>query len=208
MLSSQTLFRLSGLGLISASSLIILGHICQILSGQNDTLALTGGLLLFVGGLVVCICLPGLLLRQVPGVGIGGLIGFIGFSLGMLLLNIDATMLNVFMVPWLASVDPKLAQGPDGLGGLFLVGTLIHLVGGIIFCLSCLRTGVFPRWPVLLLLATLLVRAIGSTLQGAGLVALIASLFFYSALIWLSVTLLKTPEVLSGREASFSEAHA
>lgn len=117
MLSLQVLFRLSGFGLISASGLIILAHICQLLSGQNDMLALAGGLLLLVGGLIVCLCLPALFLRQVPGVGIGGLIGFIGFSLGMFLLNIDATMLNVFLVPWLANMDPKLAQGPDGLGG-------------------------------------------------------------------------------------------
>ncbi|EFH81886.1 hypothetical protein [Ktedonobacter racemifer] len=208
MLSLQVLFRLSGFGLISASGLIILAHICQLLSGQNDMLALAGGLLLLVGGLIVCLCLPALFLRQVPGVGIGGLIGFIGFSLGMFLLNIDATMLNVFLVPWLANMDPKLAQGPDGLGGLFLVSSLLQLVGGIIFCLSSLRTEIFPRWPVLLLLATLLVQAIGGTLQEAGIVTLIASLVFYCALVWMSMTLLKAPEAFSDREASFSEARA
>ncbi|HEY4384369.1 MAG TPA: hypothetical protein VGN34_07850 [Ktedonobacteraceae bacterium] len=192
MLSSHSLFRLSGLGLLAASLISILGRVCDLIDGgKNSSLGVAGSAFLLLGSLLLVICLPALFLRQVPRMGFSGLIGFLLFMFAALLLGIGGETMFLIISPWLASVAPHLAaQGPDSLGLFFLGSGVLELLGGVMFCIATLRAHVFPRWPIVLLLVIIIAQAGLGMAQLNELVSAVFDMLFYMTLAWVSITLL------------------
>jgi len=83
-----------------------------------------------------------------------GLSGFILFFIAGLMFGVGASVLNTFIVPWLATHGLTQSNGPltPALGLYFLLGAFILTAGGILFGLATIRAGIFSRWAGLLLI--------------------------------------------------------
>jgi hypothetical protein len=124
-------------------------------------------------GILALIGLTGLYLRQVKESGVLGLIGFLVFGIGFLMIAI-VSFAETVILPQIADTDPRyvsdvlatLVGDPvrGDVGGLTLangVAGATYLLGGLVFGIVLYRAGVVARWAALLL-------AIGS---GASLLA-------------------------------------
>jgi hypothetical protein len=124
-------------------------------------------------GILALIGLTGLYLRQVKESGVLGLIGFLVFGTGFLMIAI-VSFAETVILPQIADTDPRyvsdvlatLVGDPvrGDVGGLTLangVAGATYLLGGLVFGIVLYRAGVVARWAALLL-------AIGS---GASLLA-------------------------------------
>lgn len=98
------------------------------------------------------VALVALFVRQAPVFGPFGLTGFLLASVGTTLAA-GALWSQVFVVPRLAESAPRVA---DQAGGSVLAGFLLSFlllgVGWALFGVATLRTRIFPRWAVILLI--------------------------------------------------------
>jgi hypothetical protein len=116
--------------------------------------------------------ITGMYLHQVRRIGVLGLLGYVVFSLGYLLI-MCTTFVSGYVLPTLAATDPGyvndvLAAGTGGAatGGIGLLGTVFsvqgmaYLAGGLIFGVALFRARVLARWAAVLL-------ALGGLVSGA-----------------------------------------
>jgi hypothetical protein len=90
--------------------------------------------------------------RQAEAFGLLGLTGFVLALLGTTLAA-GAAWSQVFVVPRLAEVAPTVAdQGTGSVLAGFLLSFLLFGVGWVVFGVATLRTRLFPRWAVILLI--------------------------------------------------------
>ena len=93
-----------------------------------------------------------LFVRQAEAFGALGLTGFVLALLGTTLAA-GASWSQVFVVPLLAGVAPAVAdQGAGSVLAGFVLSFLLFGVGWILFGVATLRTQMFPRWAVILLI--------------------------------------------------------
>jgi hypothetical protein len=161
MISSATLYRLSGLALLVGALLSLIVDVAedlfisiedphQVLSASWLTVMLLSTIssVLVVGGL------PGILVRQRAQAGWLGLLGFVlTLVSGILLTGLTITRLLVF--PYLAATAPQLLTGdspPVSIIMYTLVAALLVVVGAALLGVATMRAGVFPRWAGLLLI--------------------------------------------------------
>ena len=100
-----------------------------------------------------CCCWRSASWRCTPGRRRGS--GRSGFSLALIgtTLAADALWTQVFVVPRLAEAPPEVAgRGMGSVLAGFLLSFLIFGVGGVVLGVATLRTRVFPRWAVILLI--------------------------------------------------------
>ena len=111
------------------------------------TLAALGSLIALI------IALVSLFVRQSGELGTLGVVGFLAALVGTVL-GAGGYWTYVFVVPYVASQAPTLADQSSGslLVG-FVVSFLLMGVGWLLFAVATLRTRVYPRWAVLLLMA-------------------------------------------------------
>lgn len=153
-MSSRTLFRLSGLALLIALPLQILGFVLHPASEQVvDVLKPTYGpahLILFVSWMFALLGLTGLYARQANRAGVLGLIGFVA--------TVYTAAYHFYLLLYEAYATPLLAQheatqaliGPDGslahgAGALEPLGGLLSLLAFPLLGIAILRAGVLPR---------------------------------------------------------------
>jgi len=152
-MDSRTLFRLSGVALLLALVLQILGSILHPPTEEVvDVLKPTYGpahLILFLGWLLVVLGLPAFYARQAQRAGRLGLIGFV--------LTMAAAAYHLYLLLYEASATPLLAQdhgtqaliGPGGrmAHGAGVLGPLSFalLLGWPVFGIAALRADVLPR---------------------------------------------------------------
>ncbi len=152
-MSSATLFRLSGLALLIALPLQIVGFVLHPPSEQvMDVLKPTYGpahVILFVSWLFALLGLPGFYARQAQRAGVLGLIGFIAtmfavaYHFYLLLYEAYATTLLAQDPATQALIeDGPLAHGAGALGPLGFLSVLAFPLLGI----ATVRSGILPRW--------------------------------------------------------------
>jgi hypothetical protein len=125
-------------------------------------MAIRGALKVAMAGLALA-GLTGMYLRQVREAGVPGLVGYLLFAVGYLLM-LGTAFASAFVLPAIAGTDPAyvddviaVATGgtPDGHVGL--LATVIHLqtaaylAGGLVFGIALYRARVLARWAAALL---------------------------------------------------------
>ncbi len=157
-MSSTTLFRLSGLALLIALPLLILGFVLHPPSEQVvDVLKPLYGpahLIELVSWIFVLLGLPGFYARQA---GRAGKLGLVGFVLSMLAAAYHLYLLlyEAYATPFLAQnaatqaligPDGPLAHGAAGAMGMFGIATFALVLAWPLFGIATVRAAVFPRW--------------------------------------------------------------
>jgi hypothetical protein len=114
--------------------------------------------------------------------GFRGLPGFLLATIGTVM-AVGALWSQVFVVPRLAEAEPAVADEAAGsvLAG-FLLSFLFLGLGWVVFGVSALRAGVFPRPPVILLVVGAVVAILPLPSR---------ALILEVAVAWLGLTLLR-----------------
>ena len=168
-MSNATLDRLSGLALMAAFVLSLAGGLLHPIVGHESHSAASishpgfpvAHLLVFLGGAVLLIGLPGLYARIAPRAGILGLVGFALYFLANATIVQGFAAYEAFVAPVLAAdratsgvleSDGALASSApfallQGLGGVAL------MLGMLLLGISIVRSRVFPAWAGALLAA-------------------------------------------------------
>ncbi len=155
-MSSNTLYRLSGFGLLLGGIIAAIGNVlANIASSPTSTASTTGYTLSIAGGIFVAICFVSVYLREAGRVGIVGLLGFLLLMLSRLLLAISYGMINLVIAPLLTKIAPD--GNIPGTDGLLTIGAAASILGVILFSIASIRAAVFPRWiPIVLLVGFIL----------------------------------------------------
>jgi hypothetical protein len=116
--------------------------------------------------------ITGMYLRQVKQVGVLGLVGWLMFSIGYLLI-MGTAFVGAFVLPSVAGTDPAYVthvlaaatgRGETGdighLQNVLVLQAVTYLGGGLIFGIALFRARVLPRWAAALL-------AVSGLLSGA-----------------------------------------
>jgi hypothetical protein len=141
----------------------------------------------------------GLYVRQAKKVGWLGLVGFLMVSLSWWITT-GYVFVELFVLPVLAGSAPEFVnsylgivnQSPGDMNigilpALFNIGSLLYLVGGILFGVATFRARVLPRWPASLLVAAAAVTPFAALLPHA--LQRYAAVPLGIALIWLGYVL-------------------
>jgi hypothetical protein len=166
-MSSQTLYRWSGIILLVGGLLGLVGSILDTVlypSGHNQTAQqilstpfIIDASLFLAWALLLALDLPGLYLRQAARAGALGFAGFVLVLLGVLLGGVAFATIQVAVFPYLAQLLPK-ALGPGGQAPvavllLVIIGPgLLLAIGAILLGIATMRARVFPRWTGILLI--------------------------------------------------------
>ena len=152
------LVRLGGVSAVLSALLGVLSLILYLIVGGGGSLseAATSATFFLPSGaqLLAMLLLPlfglvALYVRQAEALGLAGFfLALIGTTLAA-----SALWSQVFVVPRLAEAAPEIADRGTGsvLAG-FLLSFLTFGVGWVVFGVATLRTRVFPRWAVILLI--------------------------------------------------------
>ena len=186
-MSSTTLYRLSGMALLIGGGLTTIGAIVQAFLSEDysSPLWIPVAVLIFIGTLLVQIGLPAMYMRQRDRIGLLGLIGFILFFFGFAQFGIGFRFFDMVILPWFgksADINPPLNFIVSSLSGIILL-----LVGALLFGIVTIRSGIFSKFPMILLLVGLILNRIGGHvphLQDTG------GILFYLSFVVLGYALL------------------
>jgi hypothetical protein len=187
-MSTTTLYRLSGLALMAALPLFLVGEFFHPPTEDVRYLVLPtyplAHILDLAGFLLVVLAMPALYARQAAR---AGRLGFVGFVITMLFLlgTCELLMWEAFGAPRLAS-NPEtsylvvpiqqggspsygaigmMANGALGVVGRFYVLGVLTLLAPIVFGIATWRARVYPRWVAILQIAALAMIPIGGLIQ-------------------------------------------
>jgi len=165
-ITSTTLSRAAGVAAAVAGLLFIgvqIGHPhlnADVATTTDYTVREAAKILMAVLSLIG---ITGMYLRQVKQTGVLGLLGYLVFGSGYLLL-MSIQIIGVFVLPFLAASAPDYVNGvlvaamggtpPGDIGALqilFKVSGLTFLAGGFLFGIALFRAGVLARWAAALL---------------------------------------------------------
>ncbi len=216
-MSSQTLYRWSGIILLVGGLLGLVGSILDtvLYPGHNQTAQqilstpfIIDASLFLAWALLLALGLPGLYLRQAARAGALGFAGFVLLSLGVLLGGVGFAIIQVTIFPYLAQLLPK-ALGPGGQAPvavllLVIIGpALLLAIGAILLGIATMRARVFPRWTGILLIVggVLFLLSIPPIPSPFGdIIGLAGNLVFFVALAWFGYVL-----VVRGKEPVTAE---
>ena len=152
--------RWGGVAAMSSAVLALLSFVLYlvVVGGDRISEAATSAAFFLPSGaqlLAMALLLIGLValfVRQAEAFGALGLAGFVFALLGTTLAA-GAAWSQVFVVPRLAEVAPAVAdQGAGSVLAGFLLSFSVFGVGWLVFGVATLRTRVFPRWAVIVLM--------------------------------------------------------
>lgn len=159
-MASSGIIRLGGVAAISSALLALLSFVLYLVivgGGRLSEAATSASFFLPSGAqlLAMALLLIGLValfVRQAEAFGALGLTGFVLALFGTTLAA-GAAWSQVFVVPRLAEVAPAVAdQGAGSVLTGFVLSFLLFGVGWILFGVATLRTRLFSRWAVILLI--------------------------------------------------------
>jgi hypothetical protein len=159
--TTPTLLRLAGLSaLLAGICYVFVGvfHPANVASSVTttrwETVHYVACAMCFFG----LLGMAGLYARQAKKIGWLGLIGYVLFSLWLVII-MGFTFVEAFILPRLASTDPKfvvawmgMLVGPasnvylGALPGLWTLTAPIYILGGVLFGITTFRAGILPRW--------------------------------------------------------------
>ena len=154
-MSSTTLYRLSGVALLSGGglgTLAIVGSAMvqeeSVLADVTDPLSIAFVKLLMVAAMLALIGLPGFYARQAGRAGILGLIGFVMTFFGLMFADVVSTAEYAFVMPEVAATQEGQALITAGWpGSLPVMASLpVTLSGVLLFGIGIVRANVLPRW--------------------------------------------------------------
>ncbi len=158
---SSNLIRWGALAAIASAICAVLSFILYtaIVGGDRLSDAATSAVFFLPSGaqlLAMVLLLVGLVALFARQADTFGGLGLTGFLLALIGTTVAAGALwsQVFVVPRLAEAAPSVVDQAGGsvLAG-FLLSFLLFGVGWLLFGVATLRTRVFPRWAVILLIA-------------------------------------------------------
>ena len=159
-MSYTGLTRLGGVAAITSALLAILSLVLYLIvvGGNRLSEAATSAAFFLPSGaqlLAMALLLVGLVALYARQAEMFGPLGITGFLLALLGTTLAAGALwsQVFVVPRIAEATPSIADEAGGsvLAG-FLLSFLVFGVGWLLFGIATLRTRMFPRWAVVLLI--------------------------------------------------------
>ena len=165
-ITPTTLFRAAGAAAVAAGLIFIGVQInhphADVANVTTIEWAVRNSLKVLMAALVLA-GITGMYLRQVKESGVLGLLGYVVFSTGYLLI-MSTTAVSAYVLPSLADTDPgyvndvlAAATGgtPNGdiglLQSVFQVQGIAYLAGGLIFGIALFRARVLARWAAVLL---------------------------------------------------------
>jgi hypothetical protein len=148
---------------LAVAALVLFGVVVGsgTISEAADSAVFYAPTLAALGSVVaLLVALVALFVRQSGELDRLGVAGFLAALVGTVLAA-GATWTYVFALPYLATRAPGLADESSGsvLAG-FVISFLLMGVGWLLFAIATLRTGVFPRWTVVLLIIGSLVTIV------------------------------------------------
>jgi hypothetical protein len=165
-LTSTTLTRAAGASAAAAGLIFIgvnIGHPDMDAESITSTEVVVRNSLKVLMGALALVGITGMYLSQVRRNGVLGLIGYLVFGAGYLLIMIPP-YIAAFVLPVLADSNPGFVNdvlalfsgdSPAGdvgqLGTLFQLQGLAYLLGGLLFGIALFRAGVLARWASALL---------------------------------------------------------
>jgi hypothetical protein len=190
MMSSRTL-RMSGWLLLIAAAISLVSTVLGIVipgpAGPNGPPPNIVNIINLVAGILFLVSLPAAYIVQKKQVGILGLIGIIAIWLTALLFDIVLSIIT-FVLTSGAPPSASTAGGPPPfLFTLFIVGTVLVLIGGVLFGLKTIQARVFPAAIGWLLIVAAILNAVDFPLQGtiSTIVSTASSVLLFVALGWL-----------------------
>lgn len=156
-MSSQALYRLSGIALVVGGALSVLSMLLTLFPGDSAEPAyfssvpyVLAGVLLFLGAALTLIGLPAIVAAQAARSAVLTVIGVVCIFGVNLIYNVANTFIDLTIFPTLISnpATHDLAQtGPTPVMNVFFnAGMLLAVVGSLTLGIALLRAGVFPRW--------------------------------------------------------------
>ena len=181
-ITPTTLFRAAGVAAVAAGLIFIgvqIGHPHSDVTNVTTTeWAVRNSLKVLMAALVLA-GITGMYLRQVKQIGVLGLLGYVVFSIGYLLI-MSTTVVSAYILPSLADTDPGyvndvLAAATNGtpsgdiglLQSVFRVQGIAYLAGGLVFGVALFRARVLARWAAVLLAVSGLVSVALAVLPDA-----------------------------------------
>jgi hypothetical protein len=181
-MTNSTLFRLAGLSALLAGicyTLVGVFHPANIPSSVTTTRWEIVHVLACAMSFFGVLGLTGIYVRQAEKTGWLGLIGFILFSLWLVLI-MGFSFVEAFILPHIATSTPGFVvswmgmfNGPAGkfdIGSLATVWKLtgpLYIFGGLLFGIATFRAGILPRWAGALLAISTVLAPIGALLPNA-----------------------------------------
>jgi hypothetical protein len=173
-ITQTTLIRAAAVAAVAAGLIFIgvqINHPHSDVSNVTTTeWAVRNSLKVLMAALVLA-GITGMYLRQVKQIGVLGLLGYLVFSIGYLLIMSTAAV-SAYVLPSLADTDPGYVNdvlvagtggAPSGDIGLlqvvFRVQGIAYLAGGLLFGIALFRARVLARWAAVLLAVGGLVSA-------------------------------------------------
>ena len=181
-ISTQNLIRLAGLcAIVAGICYVLVGafHPPNLASSVTSTRWQLVHVLACAVSFFGLLGMAGLYARQAVKSGWMGLVGYLLFSLWLVLI-MGFSFVEAFVLPRLANSSPSFVQawmgmftGPKGsfdFGVLPTIWTLtapVYILGGLLFGIATFRTGILPRWSGALLAAGTVLAPIASQLPNA-----------------------------------------
>lgn len=194
-MSSATLYRLSGIALLLGGVLAAMGTVLQALNDQPLSVGwIPAVLLVLVGGMIGVFGLPALYVKQANTIKVWGLAGFLLLMLSGQILGIGDPIIDLVILPTLATKAPALLYGSPipALVIFLLTGVFLFTIGAILLGILTLRARIFPRWPGVLLIASAVIAFLGGFLK-IPFTESVAVVILQIALIWFGTALISQP---------------
>jgi hypothetical protein len=167
-ITPTTLTRAAGAAAVAAGLIFVgvqINHpISDVTSVATTEWAVRNSLKVLMAALALA-GITGMYLRQVKRIGVLGLVGYLVFAAGYLMI-LSTAFISAYVLPSLADTDPGfvddvLAAGTNGspTGDIGLLATAIQiqgyafLAGGLVFGIALYRARVLARWAAVLLAA-------------------------------------------------------
>jgi hypothetical protein len=168
------LIRAAGLAAVGAGAIFIgvqIGHPHMDASTIDSTQVIVRDSLKVLMAALALAGITGMYARQVRQTGVLGLVGYLLFSVGYLLI-LGTVFAAAFVLPTIAATDPtyvdavtKASNTGASAEGIGLMADVLkaqgaaYLIGGLLFGVALFRARVLPRWASLLLAVGGLVSA-------------------------------------------------
>ncbi len=178
-MSTSSLYRLSGAAALLAAICVAIGSLLA------NVLDLSGGPIFnFFGFLFGLFGITGLYLWQREQSGLLGGVGYIVLFIGFAFL-MSADFFGGFVLPVLSGDVLSQLRGSSAAFVLFGSG-LVAMLGVILFSVSVIRAGIFPRLAAVFLVIGLLATPLGNTLP---MLVFVGSLLVAVGIGWWGLTL-------------------
>jgi hypothetical protein len=156
-----------------------------------------------IAGVLLLVGLPAVYVAHSNQLGRLGLIGCIAIWLTALLFDIVLGIIAIIVVS--SSNAASLAGAPPpALFALFIIGTVLELIGGVLLGLRIIQTRVYASLTGWLLIVGVVLSAVGFPLNGtmSMIVQTVSSLLVFVALGWLGYAVASQPVEVATQAAS------